>query len=427
MIGFAGMSHLGLVSSVAAAARGFDVLAFSSDMAKDPRPDCLTVFEPGVTEAWTANSSRLRFSNRAVDLRECRVVFVSQDVDTDDHGASDLTKVEALFHRVVKACAPGSTIVVLSQIPPGTARRWSRAANERYIQLHCQVETLIFGRALQRAMHPERFIIGSDDPGAPLSDGYQWYLDHFQCPIFRLRYESAELSKIAINMFLVSSISTTNMLAEMCEQIGADWEAIAATLRLDQRIGPHAYLTAGLGFAGGNLERDLTTLRTLAARFGTDARLVNTWQDGSRHRRDWVLRELHRRLLSDVPSPTIGIWGLAYKADTASTRNSPALALIHDLSVARIQAYDPQATIDPSELHVQQMRSAIEACRGADALAVMTPWQEFKAVPLAHVKAVMRGRLVLDPFNILDRSECAFHGLRHCCLGKASTDKEVVV
>jgi UDPglucose 6-dehydrogenase len=427
MIGFVGLSHLGLVSSIAAAAKGFEVVAFDPRLTQAPAPSSLPFFEPGLSEAWTSNRRRIRFANQLEQLRSCEVIFVSLDVPTDDEGSSDLRTLETIVQVAISASSRGGTVVVLSQVPPGTTRCWSLKANKREVRFYCQVETLVFGNALERALHPERIIVGCPDPGAELPKPYNEYLTAFGCPIFRLQYESAELSKIAINAFLVSSVSTTNLLAELCERIGADWQELAATLRLDKRIGPHAYLTAGLGFAGGNLERDLATLKVLSGCFGTDNRLVDAWTAGSRYRRDWVLRLLHRTVLSHTMSPTIGVWGVAYKANTACTKNSPALALIEALgSASGIRAYDPQVKLDSSAPNVVPVNSAIEAAMGADALVIMAPWSEFSSVPLAHVKMVMRGRTVLDPFNTLDRAECAFHGLRHYCLGTSALDKEVV-
>jgi len=117
--------------------------------------------------------------------------------------------------------------------------------------LFYQVETLIFGQAVERALAPERVIVGCRDPKAALPEPYSTYLKAFDCPILPMRYESAELSKISINVCLVASIGATNMMAELCEGIGADWSEIVPALRLDRRIGRHAYLAPGLGIAGG--------------------------------------------------------------------------------------------------------------------------------------------------------------------------------
>src|SRR5208282_3885562 len=133
------------------------------------------------------------------------------------------------------------------QVPPGFTRGVARVPHERLIY---QVETLIFGRAVERALHPERFIVGCADPARPLPPAFAAFLASFGCPILPMRYESAELCKISINFFLVASISAANSLAELSEHIGAEWSEIMPALRLDKRIGPHAYIAPGLGIAG---------------------------------------------------------------------------------------------------------------------------------------------------------------------------------
>ena len=156
-----------------------------------------------------------------------------------------------------------------------------------------------------------------------------------------MRYESAELAKISINMCLVASVSTANTLAELCEKIGADWSEIVPALKLDKRIGQHAYLAPGLGIAGGNLERDLATVCRFADELGTDANVVRAWIANSRHRRDWALRTLHREVLARVDDPVIAVLGLAYKQDTHSTKNSPSIALLSSLTPFRVRVFDP--------------------------------------------------------------------------------------
>src|SRR5205807_2432451 len=148
---------------------------------------------------------------------------------------------------------------------PGFCRALSARLEPRLHLLYL-VETLVFGNAVSRAIHPERFMVGCADPGQPLPAPLREYLEAFACPILPMRFESAELCKIAINCFLVSSVTTSNTLAEICENTGADWYEIAPALRLDKRIGLHAYLSPGLGIAGGNLERHLVTVLRLAAR-----------------------------------------------------------------------------------------------------------------------------------------------------------------
>jgi UDPglucose 6-dehydrogenase len=343
----------------------------------------------------------------------CDVVYVAPDVATNDLGESDLRGINALVAQAISRPS-AFTVVVLSQVPPGFTRKLER----RDHPLYYQVETLVFGNAVERAVKPERFIVGCDNAAAPLPAAYESFLKAFGCPILPMRYESAELAKIAINCCLVAMVSTANTLAELCEGIGADWSEIAPALRLDRRIGPYSYLAPGLGIAGGNLERDLATVQQLAAREGSDAGVVKAWVANSRHRRDWPLQVLQRTVLASKSDVQIGVLGLAYKQDTHSIKNSAAVALVDALSAARIKAYDPvvnaSTVLRPNVTHVTD---PLQVADGADAVAVMTPWPVFRKIDPAALAARMNGKLVLDPYGLLDPAACRAAGLEQYRLG----------
>lgn len=420
MIGYVGLSHLGVVSGIAAAAKGFEVVAFDADAAlvASITQGRLPVVEPGLTELLAANHSRLTWSADPAALGKCRLIYVSVDVPIDDAGRSDLTPVGTLLDIVVANSAADAVIVILSQVNPGFTRRCLPRTELGNRRLFYQVETLIFGRAVERALHPERFIVGCADPTAPLPPPFADYLAAFDCPILPMRLESAELAKIAINMFLTSTVTTTNMLAEMCEMIGADWNEIAPSLRLDKRIGHSAYLKPGLGVGGTNLLRDMITIQNIAAEWGADSGPIESWLANSSWRRDWALRALHREVLSVSSDPTIAVWGLAYKENTASMRNSPGVELVKALPALRRQAYDPAATLDlPGDGLFTQAENPIAACQNADVLMVMTPWPELAAVQPDAIRAVMRGRLIIDPFGLLPAAACAAAGFNHRRIG----------
>jgi UDPglucose 6-dehydrogenase len=430
VIGFAGLSHLGIVSSLAAAARGFDVIAYDAnpDLVAGLQAGCLPVHEPDLPELLRANAGRMTYTASAGALSRCDVVVGSIDIPTNSENQSDLTAIDRLLDGVIGELAPGSVLVVLSQVRPGYTRSLARRLHgvlaRQHITLYYQVETLVFGRAVERALHPERFIIGCADPRQPLPAAYQELLSAFGCPLLPMRYESAELAKIAINLFLTASVTAANTLAEVCEKIGADWGEIVPALRLDKRIGPFAYLSPGLGLSGGNLERDLETVKGLACEHGSDARLIDAYVGNSSYRRDWVLRTLHAQLRTADPPPVLALWGLAYKPNTHSTKNSPALALLHTLRGMPIQAYDPEAIVPAlGTSPFRQHATPLEACAGADALAIMTPWPQFAQVDLLAVRAAMRGRLLVDPFACLDGEHAAGLGFSYFKLGRPAQER----
>ncbi len=416
VVGFAGLTHLGLVSATVTASRAFRVVAFDPDAAQVSESAAVrsSVPEPGLAELLRDHRSRVVFTDRASSLAECDVVYIASDVPTDGDGSSDLRSISSLIAGVLPALGPSAVLVVLSQVPPG----FTRSLRFPPDRLFYQVETLVIGQAIERALRPERFIVGCRDPGAPLPGPYAAVLGAFQCPILQMRYESAELAKIAINCCLAATVGVANTLAELSEHIGADWGEIVPALRLDRRIGQHAYLAAGLGLAGGNVERDLATVLRLAAVTGSDAGMIRACVDNSRHRRDWALRTLHTEVLGAKPDAVIGVLGLVYKENTRSTKNSPSLALIEHLKPWRLRVYDPAVPATESG-HPTAVgaASALDAARGADVLMIMTPWPEFRELAPRDLAAAMAGQAVVDPHRMLDAAEITAAGLDYFTLG----------
>ncbi len=422
VIGYVGLSHLGIVSSIATASKGFQVVAYdaSETLCQQLSDGNFPVHEPGLPELLGDCREQILFTSNSQDLTQCDVVVFSLDIPTTPENESDLSKLDDLIDSVHDDLSEESVAVILSQLRPGYTRNLSRRiiGSNGPASLYYQVETLIFGRAVERATEPERFMVGCSDPQEPLPAAYAELLAAFDCPVLQMRYESAELAKTAINLFLVASVTTTNTLSEICESIGADWSEIQPALRLDRRIGQYAYLSPGLGIAGGNLERDLVTLKSLAAEGGTDAGIIDAFRNNSQHRSDWVLRTLKSELGSGKQTPTVAVWGLAYKQDTKSTKNSPSVALLDNLSFCNVRVYDPQAEWpgDKPE-YLATCDNALDVCRQADALVIMTPWQEFSEVELSQVVAQMAGTVVIDPFGCLDAEQCQKLKLSHLKLG----------
>src|SRR6516225_5231589 len=415
VIGFAGMTHLGLVSAVATAARGFDVIGYDADERLVRRLDCceLPILEPDLDRLLSASRHRICFSADARDLARSDVVYIAADVPTDGEGDSDLAPIATLVEEVSNHLRDAAVLVVLCQVSPGFTRSIATVPHNR---LFYQVETLVFGRAVERALNPERFIVGCAEPAKPLPARYRQTLEAFGCPILPMRYESAELAKISINFCLVASITVANVLAELSESIGADWAEIVPALRLDRRIGPHAYLNPGLGIAGGNLERDLRTVLNLADSGNTDVGVVRAWIANSRHRREWCWRVLQERVLKINRNARIGVLGLAYKEHSRSTKNSPSLALLARLRGMDLRVHDPAvpAAMVPFATGCPDPLGCAE---GADALVLVTPWPEYRELRIADLARAMTGRVIIDPYRLLNDEEAAAAGFEYHALG----------
>ncbi|HEV2097974.1 MAG TPA: nucleotide sugar dehydrogenase [Stellaceae bacterium] len=418
-IGFAGMTHLGLVSATAVASRGFAVVCYDPDAGLIDRlgRGDLSVIEPGLDELIAGNRGRQRFTSDTAGLGAADVVYIAPDVPTDEQGNSDLGVIRSLIERVAGHLGREALLVVLSQVPPGFTRGLAVLPAER---IYYQVETLVFGRAVERAVRPERYILGCADPSRPLPGPLRAVLAAFDCPVLPMRYESAELAKLSINCCLVASIGVANTLAELCEQIGADWSEIAPALRLDARIGRHAYLSPGLGIAGGNLERDLATAIRLAEAHHTDSGIVRAWVANSRHRRDWAAHTIEKLLLREQPQAKVAVWGLAYKENTHSTKNSPSLATIRQLPGTLLALHDPVVPARVAE-HPRAVAAAtpLAALDGAEALMILTPWPVYREIPPVEIAGAMSGNIVLDPYRVLDADAAVAAGLNYCTLGCA--------
>jgi UDPglucose 6-dehydrogenase len=425
-VGFAGMTHLGLVYASATAGKGLPVVCYDPDAALINRlaRGELPVSEPGLGELVRANGQRQSFTADLSAIGRCDVVYISPDVPTDDDGRSELSGIVKLIDMIVPALGPHAVLVVLCQVPPGFTRSLAAPPPDRR---YYQVETLVFGAAVERAMAPERFIVGCADPAKPLDPRLRDVLERFNCPILPMRYESAELAKISINMCLVASIGVANTLAELCEGIGAVWSEIVPALKLDRRIGPHSYLAPGLGIAGGNLERDLTTVERLAAAQNSDAGIVRAWRANSRHRRDWAVRTIRAALLDACPDAVVAVWGLAYKENTRSVKNSPSLATIAQLPNARFSLHDPLVPASAApHATAQGFPTALEAAQGADALMILTPWPQYRAISARDIARSLRGRIVLDPYGVLDADAAMAAGLRYYTLGRPAPAGDAV-
>ncbi len=397
-IGFVGLSHLGLNYLAASAQKKFRVIGVDSDKKLISDLDILkTPFsEPGLNNILRKNRKKIEFSSDFKRLKKCNIIFISQDVDTSSRGESNLNQIYKLIFKTKKYIQKKSIMVILSQLRPGFMRKIKFDRT----RLFYQIETLIFGKGVSRALSPERIIIGCYDKNKELEKSYRNYLVKFKCPIIKMNYESAELTKIAINIFLASSVTTTNVLAETCKKIGANWNEIKPALHLDARIGPKAYLRPGLGISGGNIERDISSLKNLISKNLNLKKFTTTLINNSRYMSTWVLRQLINEKVYKNKKNKISILGLSYKEDTNSIKNSPSIKLISKLKKNRfLKVYDPKVTLKINMKNCFQISSINQTLKGTKILIIMTPWKIFEKIRID--KSV---KLVIDPFNVLKMS-----------------------
>lgn len=416
--GFVGLSHLGLNTAIALSSVGFNVLGFdqNSNLVSDLKNKKLPLFEPKLEDIFKS-SKNINFTDKLEDLKNCDVVYIAVDVKTNDKNESDVSKVVELANLTLPVLKSGAALVIHSQVNPGFTR--THLCNKRKdVEIYYQVEVLIFGQAVDRVLKPERYMVGCEDPKKSLHPAYQKLLTHFNCPIMPMRFESAELAKISINLFLSASVTVSNTLAEVAENIGADWGEISPVLRLDKRIGQYAYLEPGLGISGGNLERDLVSVISMANTTGAEPSVVNSFVKNSDYMKNWPLRKLFETTLTKTLNPKITVLGLAYKKDTNSVKNSPSIELLKSLKGQAITAYDPcikELSSDFSWVKVESSQQS--AFNQMQTLVLMTPWDEFKNIKPSDFPNTLKS--IIDPFRLLfnHRAEFSKNGIKYLSRG----------
>ena len=411
-IGFVGMTHLGLNMAVGTAMKGFNVICYDKDLEliRNLKKNKLHINEPNLEKNIKKFNKNILFTSDLTQLNESEIIYISLDIETDNKGNSCLESLRSLIKSVDAEVDENIIMVLLSQVHPS----FSTELNIKR-EFYYQVETLIFGRALERVVEPERIIVGSRNK--KISEVYREFLKKFTKNIILMSLESAELAKISINCFLISNVTTTNTLSEICEQIGASWEDIAYSLKLDKRIGKYAYLKPGLGLSGGNLERDLTTIINISKKFGTYTTLFNSWLENSYYRKNWVFNILYDLVLSKIKNPTISIWGLTYKENTNSIKNSPAVDLLFKIKHHNIKIFDPVIKkIEVNSLKISSHVNLSESLFKSDVLCVMTNWDIFKTKEAIEAISKMKKIIIIDPLCVLGK-DVNLHKSKHIYMG----------
>ncbi|MDC1375728.1 nucleotide sugar dehydrogenase [bacterium] len=413
IIGFAGMSHLGLNSCVAAAEKGFKIIGYDNNTKTINELSSGNTFvdEPGLKEKLKKNKENIKFSTNVNELKKCEIVYISNDIPTDNFGKSNIDPILELIEKVNAIIKKNSLLIVLCQVNPGFTRKIVRNSK----CLYYQVETLIFGRAIERALFPERIILGCADEKHYIDKRLQTFLNSFNCPVLPMNYESAEIAKTAINLMLAAQVSVANTLSEICEKTNGDWYEIFPALKLDKRIGQHAYLLPGMGLSGGNIERDIKTLTDISNQSNANPKFLKSISSFSKYRKNWAYEEFIK-YSKKINVKSIGIIGLAYKLDTDSTKNSPSISLIKKLYKYDIKIYDSIIKKYKFEKNCTFVDKIDNALLDVDVLFVMLPYEKLKHLSWTKLAGVMRNKVVIDPFRTLPNPKS--NDWYHVVLGK---------
>ncbi|MCR8923751.1 UDP-glucose/GDP-mannose dehydrogenase family protein [Dasania sp. GY-MA-18] len=428
-----GAGYVGLVSGSCFAEFGANVTCVDLDQAKIDRLKAggIPIYEPGLEDLVARNvaAGRLAFTtDLAGAVSEADLVFIAVGTPTRrGDGHADLAYVYAAAEDIAKNLQGYTVIVDKSTVPVGTARQVERIVREANPQADFDVasnpEFLREGAAISDFMRPDRVVLGveSERAEALLRDLYR-PLNLIEAPILVTNLESAELIKYASNAFLATKISFINEMSQLCEAVGADVHAIAKGMGLDGRIGKK-FLHAGPGYGGSCFPKDTLALVRIAQEHGVASRIVESVVEVNASQKAQMVKKIRSALGGSESGKTIAVLGLTFKPETDDMRDAPALSILPPLcdKGAKIQAHDPQGMAEAKHMlpaSVQYFDSAYAAIAGADAVVLMTEWNEYRGLSANKIKELMAGKVFVDLRNVYEPAAMRAAGFEYCGVGR---------
>jgi UDPglucose 6-dehydrogenase len=429
-IAMIGTGYVGLVSGACFADFGHHVGCVDKDQAKIDRLNSgeMPIWEPGLEALVKSNvdRGRLSFSTdlaQAVEQAEAVFIAVGTPARRGD-GHADLTFVFDAVRELAGVIRPGTVVVTKSTVPVGTGDKIEQILRDEGVtdvSVASNPEFLREGAAIADFKHPDRIVVGAEDDRAQhvLREIYRpLFLN--RAPILITGRRTAELTKYAANAFLAVKISFINEIANLCEAVDADVQDVARGIGLDNRIGPK-FLHAGPGYGGSCFPKDTLALLQTADKFGVDQRIVRTTVEVNDERKASMADRV-ARAVGDVGGKRIAVLGLAFKPNTDDMREAPSIPLIEGLIErgATVIAYDPVAGRQAQQVlpDIEYAANAYSAAADADALVIVTEWDEFRALDLDELARAMRGKVLVDLRNVYDREEAEESGLIHFGVGR---------
>ena len=427
-----GSGYVGLVSGACFADFGHDVVCVDKDQGKIERllAGKMPIYEPGLEELVARNvaAGRLRFTTDLKDgVAGADAVFIGVGTPTRrGDGHADLSYVYAAAREIGESLTGYAVIVTKSTVPVGTGDEVERiireAAPDAEFGVVSNPEFLREGAAIDDFKRPDRIVIGSGDDRATevMRQVYRpLYLN--AAPILVTARRTAELIKYAGNAFLATKITFINEIADLCEKVGADVKDVSRGIGLDNRIGPK-FLHAGPGYGGSCFPKDTLALLKTSQDYDAPQRIVEAVVAVNENRKRAMGRKIIHAMGDDVRGKTVAVLGLTFKPNTDDMRDSPAIAVIQALqdAGAQVKAFDPEGTEQAKLVldNVTYCDGPYQAIEGADALAIVTEWDEFRALDLPRVKSLLKEPVLIDLRNIYTPAEIAAAGFRYTSIGR---------
>ena len=431
-IAIIGTGYVGLVSGACFSEFGIDVTCIDVDVEKisDLQKGKIPIYEPGLEDLVDKNVSaqRLHFTNNLGEaVSEADAVFIAVGTPSRrGDGHADLSYVFAAAKEIANVMKGYTVVVNKSTVPVGTGREVERVIRSERPDADFDVisnpEFLREGSAIEDFMRPDRVVIGVEAERAQelMNDLYR-PLHLIQTPVLFTKLETAELVKYATNAFLATKITFINEVADLCEKVGANVHDIAKGMGLDGRIG-NKFLHAGPGYGGSCFPKDTLAMVRTAQSVGVDLRIVEAVVDANKNRKKDMAKRIINACGGSVAGKTITLLGVTFKPNTDDMRDSPSLDIIPMLREAGavIRAYDPAGMEEAKVLlkNVNWCEDTYEALDGADALVIVTEWNEFRSLNFDRIKKILKGSVVVDLRNIYDPKTMTDAGFQYSSIGR---------
>jgi len=435
-IAMIGTGYVGLVSGACFADFGHRVTCVDKDSAKIDglHAGVMPIWEPGLEALVKANAERgrLTFTTDVVEgVKDAEAVFIAVGTPARrGDGHADLTYVFEAVRELAKVIKPGTVVVTKSTVPVGTGDKIEEILREEGmtdVSVASNPEFLREGAAIADFKHPDRIVVGAEDGRAEevLKEIYRpLFLN--RAPILITGRRTAELTKYAANAFLAVKISFINEIADLCEAVDADVQDVARGIGLDNRIGPK-FLHAGPGYGGSCFPKDTVALLQTADLAGVEQRIVATTVAVNDDRKEKMVERVEKALGGSVTGKRVGILGLAFKPNTDDMREAPSIPIVKGLVErgASVAAFDPVARhqAEPLLSGIEFADDAYAAADSADALVIVTEWDEFRALDLERVAASLRGKILIDLRNVYEAQDILSQGLDYVPLGRQADEE----
>jgi UDPglucose 6-dehydrogenase len=425
-----GTGYVGLVVGACLAETGNPVVCADLDQNKIEglQRNILPIYEPGLDDFVERNQSqgRLRFTTDVpAAIASADVIFIAVGTPPDEDGSADLRHVNDVADQIGKHMRRELVIVTKSTVPVGTAAKVAAAVGAHARQpfhLCSNPEFLKEGAAIDDFMKPDRVVIGvdSDHARSVMAELYAPFVRTGK-PIIFMDIPSAEMTKYAANAMLATRISFMNEIANLCERVGADVDNVRKGIGSDGRIGP-AFLFPGPGYGGSCFPKDVKALVRTASECGVPLRVLESVEEANEAQKRRLFGKL-RELVGDVRGHRVAIWGLAFKPNTDDMREAASLVLIEELLAggASVVAHDPVAMHETRRRlgdRIEYANGSYDALTGADALVIVTDWNEYRHPDFARIKQSLKTPVVVDGRNLYDARKMQGLGFRYASIGR---------